>query len=150
MIIELNSKSNFFDLTASKESGVNRTYLLNPNFNNKLDKIVFVSNSLRINKGIIPFIEVKYCFGRRYKRIEIVFKESKTINICKITKISEFDKDYFGLLSIIKDMKSYNSTTDFDIKGVLIFMTDYDKRIVENFLLSQKIHFDHFKIKTVD
>ena len=47
-------------------------------------------------------------------------------------------------------MKSYNSTTDFDIKGVLIFMTDYDKRIVENFLLSQKIHFDHFKIKTVD
>jgi hypothetical protein len=149
MIIELNTKSNFLDLIAKKETGVNRSYLLNSNFNNKLDKIVFVSNYLITNRGIIPFIEVKYDFGRRNKRIEIVFTESTKISICKITKISEFDKDYFELLSLLNDMKNHNVLSNYKLNGVLIFMSEYNTDIVEAFLLKQEIHFEHMNIETL-
>ncbi len=149
MIIELNTKSNFLDLIAKKETGVNRSYLLNSNFNNKLDKIVFVSNYLKTNCGIIPFIEVKYDFGRRNKRIEIVFTESTKISICKITKISEFDKDYFELLSLLNDMQNHNVLSNYKLNGVLIFMSEYNTDIVEAFLLKQEIHFEHMNIETL-
>lgn len=149
MIIELNTKSNFLDLIAKKETGVNRSYLLNSNFNNKLDKIVFVSNYLKTNRGIIPFIEVKYDFGRRNKRIEIVFTESTKISICKITKISEFDKDYFELLSLLNDMQNHNVLSNYKLNGVLIFMSEYNTDIVEAFLLKQEIHFEHMNIETL-
>jgi hypothetical protein len=147
MIIELNTKSNFLDLIAKKDSGIKRSYLLNSNFNNKLDKIVFVSNLLKEKHGINPFIEVKYDFGRRNKRIEIVYTESLDIKICKITKISEFDKDYFELLSLLKDMKNQNEISNFKINGVLIFMSDYNTDIVETFLLNQEIYFHHMNIE---
>jgi hypothetical protein len=149
MIIVLNTKSNFLDLIAKKETGVNRSYLLNSNFNNKLDKIVFVSNYLKTNRGIIPFIEVKYDFGRRNKRIEIVFLESTKISICKITKINEFDKDYFELLSLINDMQNHNVISNYKLNGVLIFMSEYNTDIVEAFLLKQEIHFEHMNIETL-
>ena len=149
MIIELNTKSNFLDLIAKKETGVKRSYLLNSNFNNKLDKIVFVSNCLKTNRGIIPFIEVKYDFGRRNKRIEIVFIESTKISICKITKISEFDKDYFELLSLLNDMQNHNVLSNYKLNGVLIFMSEYNTDIVEAFLLKQEIHFEHMNIETL-
>lgn len=149
MIVELNTKSDLFDLANKKESGINRNYLVAVNFKNKLDKIVYTSNQL-INKcGIKPYIEVKYDFGRRNKRIEIVFIESSKISICKITNTSEFDKDYFELLSIIEDMKTKPILTKFEIKGVLFFTSSYNIETVESFLLNQKVHFEHLNIYNI-
>ena len=139
MIVELNTKSDLFDLANKKVSGIERNYLVSDNFRNKLDKIVYTSNKLINKRGIKPYIEVKYDFGRRNKRIEIVFIESYKISICKITNISEFDKDYFELLSLIEDMKTKPILADFEIKGVLFFTSLYNIETVESFTQSKSI-----------
>lgn len=149
MIVELNTKSDLFDLANKKVSGIERNYLVSDNFRNKLDKIVYTSNKLINKRGIKPYIEVKYDFGRRNKRIEIVFIESYKISICKITNTSEFDKDYFELLSLIEDMKTKPSLADFEIKGVLFFTSLYNIETVESFLLNQKVYFEHLNIDNI-
>lgn len=149
MIVELNTKSDLFDLANKKVSGIERNYLVSDNFRNKLDKIVYTSNKLINKRGIKPYIEVKYDFGRRNKRIEIVFIESYKISICKITNTSEFDKDYFELLSLIEDMKTKPTLADFEIKGVLFFTSLYNIETVESFLLNQKVYFEHLNIDNI-
>lgn len=149
MIVELNIKSDLFDLANKKVSGIERNYLVSDNFRNKLDKIVYTSNKLINKRGIKPYIEVKYDFGRRNKRIEIVFIESYKISICKITNTSEFDKDYFELLSLIEDMKTKPILADFEIKGVLFFTSLYNIETVESFLLNQKVYFEHLNIDNI-
>ncbi len=149
MIVELNTKSDLFDLANKKVSGIERNYLVSDNFRNKLDKIVYTSNKLINKRGIKPYIEVKYDFGRRNKRIEIVFIESYKISICKITNTSEFDKDYFELLSLIEDMKTKPILADFEIKGVLFFTSLYNIETVESFLLNQKVYFEHLNIDNI-
>ena len=149
MIVELNTKSDLFDLANKKVSGIERNYLVSDNFRNKLDKIVYTSNKLINKRGIKPYIEVKYDFGRRNKRIEIVFIESYKISICKITNISEFDKDYFELLSLIEDMKTKPILANFEIKGVLFFTSLYNIETVESFLLNQKVYFEHLNMDNI-
>jgi len=149
MIVELNTKSDLFDLANKKVSGIERNYLVSDNFRNKLDKIVYTSNKLINKRGIKPYIEVKYDFGRRNKRIEIVFIESYKISICKITNTSEFDKDYFELLSLIEDMKTKPILADFEIKGVLFFTSLYNIETVESFLLNQKVYFEHLNMDNI-
>lgn len=149
MIVELNTKSDLIDLVNKKESGIKRNYLVSVNFKNKLDKIVYTSNKLINKRGIEPYIEVKYDFGRRNKRIEIVFIESSEISICKITNTSEFDKDYFELLALIEDMKPKPVLSNFEIKGVLFFTSFYNFEAVESFLLNQKVYFEHLNIDNI-
>ena len=149
MIVELNTKSDLFDLANKKVSGIERNYLVSDNFRNKLDKIVYTSNKLINKRGIKPYIEVKYDFGRRNKRIEIVFIESYKISICKITNTSEFDKDYFELLSLIEDMKTKPILANFEIKGVLFFTSLYNIETVESFLLNQKVYFEHLNMDNI-
>lgn len=149
MIVELNTKSDLFDLANKEVSGIERNYLVSDIFRNKLDKIVYTSNKLINKRGIKPYIEVKYDFGRRNKRIEIVFIESSKISICKISNTSEFDKDYFELLSLIEDMKTKPILANFEIKGVLFFTSLYNIETVETFLLNQKVYFEHLSIDNI-
>jgi hypothetical protein len=147
MILNLNSKAELVDLINNNDSGVIRTYLVNASFRNKLDKIIFVSNKLISIRNVVPFIEVKYNFGRRNKRIEIVFKDKNELNLCKITNTNEFDKDYFDLLSVLTDInENYPNHT---LKGVLIFIDDYKKELVESFLRNQNLYFEHTNINEI-
>ena len=147
MTILLNSNSNIFDLIVKKDAGDNREYLLKPNSVEKLDNIVFVSNYLKNKMNITPNIMVKYEIGSRAKIIDIVFilmTEAKTvINICKITKFTKFDKDCFELLSIIDEMKRNDSLSNYNLKGLLYFTSEYDQKIVSDFFLHHKMDLYH-------
>ena len=147
MILNINSKAELVDLINNKESGVIRTYLVSESFRNKLDKIIFVSNKLLSIRKVCPFIEVKYDIGRRNKRLEIVYKIKDEYHLCKITKPNEFDKDYFDLVSVINDIE--NKYPNQKIKGILIFMNEYKKELVESFLRNQDIYFEHINITQI-
>ncbi|MBF6641673.1 hypothetical protein IVB69_09290 [Flavobacterium sp. J49] len=149
MIIELNTKSNFEDIALDKTNGVYRKYIINELSKNKLDKIVLTSHLFQSKQNKNPFIEVKYDFGRRNKRLEIVYKENLSITICKITNMSEFDKDCLELIAVIEDMKNKQVMMNFRINGTLIFMDNYNREIVETYLNNQNTHFNHVLISEI-
>lgn len=149
MIIELNTKSNFEDIVSNNTSGVNRKYLINEHSKNKIDKIILTSHLLQSKQNKNPFIEVKYDFGRRNKRLEIVYKENSSVTICKITNMSEFDKDCLELIAVIEDMQTKSVLENFRMNGLLVFMENYNKEIVESYLNNQKKHFKHILISEI-
>lgn len=149
MIIELNTKSNFEDIVSNNTSGVNRKYLINEHSKNKIDKIILTSHLLQSKQNKNPFIEVKYDFGRRNKRLEIVYKENSSVIICKITNMSEFDKDCLELIAVIEDMQTKSVLENFRMNGLLVFMEHYNKEIVESYLNNQKKHFKHILISEI-
>ncbi|WP_297515325.1 hypothetical protein [Flavobacterium sp.] len=149
MIIELNTKSNIEDIALDKKNGVYRKYIINEFSKNKLDKIVLTSHLFQSKQNKNPFIEVKYDFGRRNKRLEIVYKENSSITICKITNMSEFDKDCLELIAVIEDMKNKPVMMNFRINGTLVFMDNYNREIVENYLNNQNKHFNHVLISEI-
>ncbi|MBP8994175.1 MAG: hypothetical protein KBG30_10265 [Bacteroidales bacterium] len=149
MIIELNTKSNFEDIVLNNTSGVNRKYLINEHSKNKIDKIILTSHLLQSKQNINPFIEVKYNFGRRNKRLEIVYKENSFVTICKITNMSEFDKDCLELIAVIEDMKTKPVLENFSMNGLLVFMENYNKEIVESYVNNQNKHFKHILISEI-
>jgi hypothetical protein len=146
MIIEINTKSDFIKVVNDKPSGIPRKYLVTDIFKNKLEKIVFVASVLKKQESSNVFIEMKYPLGRRDKRIEIVTIENKVINICKIVKMNDFDESYFELLSIINDANNKQNTNGHTIKGVLIFLNEYNTEVLQKFMLNQDIQFQHFNI----
>lgn len=141
MIFELNTKSDLEELFQGNESGIIRKYILKDSFDNKLDKIVYASSELIEDFQIYPYIEVKYTFGRRNKRLDIVYCNSSEWTICKLTNETEFDKDYYDLITVIEDIKVKHQ--DITINGFLIFLSDYNEDIVEDFLKKQKVHLSH-------
>jgi len=149
MILELNTKSNFEDIVLNNSSGVNRKYLINENSKNKIDKIILTSHLLQSKQNKNPFIEVKYDFGRRNKRLEIVYKENFTVTICKITNMSEFDKDCLELIAVFEDMQTKPFLENFRMNGLLVFMENYNKEIVESYLNNQNKHFKHILISEI-
>ena len=149
MIITLNTKSDLISLLANKSSGTERQYIVTEVFKNKLDKIVFVANELNQKLKTNPNIEVKYSFGRREKRLEIVYNSKEALHICKITNMVEFDKDAIELEMIIKDTIIKKLIDVNRICGVLIFMGDYNIDVVSEFLSNSNMmisHFDTFNI----
>jgi hypothetical protein len=46
-------------------------------------------------------------------------------------------------------MQNQIELTNFNIKGILIFMTEYNTEMVETFLLTQEIYFDHMNIEKI-
>lgn len=149
MITELNTKSNFEDIVLNNTSGVNRKYLINEPSKNKIDKIILTSHLLQSKQNKNPFIEVKYDFGRRNKRLEIVYKENSSVTICKITNMSEFDKDCLELIAVIEDMQTKPVLENFRMNGLLVFMENYNKEIVESYLNNQNKHFKHILISEI-
>ncbi|MBS1578316.1 MAG: hypothetical protein JST29_01595 [Bacteroidetes bacterium] len=144
MIITLNTKSDLISFLENKLSGTQRQYLISDEFKNKLNKIVYVANELNQKLKVNPIIEVKYSFGRREKRLEIVYNSKGIFHICKITNMTEFDKDAIELEMIIRDLTTKKLIAENLICGVLLFYGDYNIEIVSDFLTNSKMMISHF------
>lgn len=146
MIVNIKTKCELIDVFNSTNSCTDRQYLISNVFKNKIDKIVYVASVLKSDLGCEPYIEVKYDFGRRPKRIEIVYKNQNSFYLCKITKFSEFDKDALELNAILQDIINNNTIKNFQLFGLLVFMSDYNEDIVLNFIETQGLLLQHKKI----
>jgi hypothetical protein len=149
MTVQLNTKANILEIVKDESSGILRTYLLSNNFKNKLEKIVFVANTIKEKICSNIFIEVKYPLGRRDKRIEIVSIDNSRVTLYKIVKMNDFDESYFELLSVIDDMEKQLQRVDFQINGCLVFMEEYNRDIIENFISNQGKIVSHFNIRNL-
>jgi hypothetical protein len=150
MIITLNTKSDLISFLEKKASGTERQYLVSEVFKNKLDKIVFVAAQLIKQFNAIPLIEVKYKFGRREKRLEIVYTSNDILHVCKITNMTEFDKDVLELDMVIKDTITNNLIDEDSIKGVILFLGDYNIDIVNGFLTNGNMVFSHYNVLNIN
>ena len=65
------------------------------------------------------FFKVKFPYGRRIKRIELVSKFKNNFNIYKISNKSNIDKDIFELDEIISLIKEKYNATEFIFEGFI-------------------------------
>lgn len=146
MTIKLSTKNNLIDLVFGRDSGLYRTYILDSTTNNKLDKIVYSAAKIIEKLCCEISIEVKYQYGRRSKRLEIVYLDGNCYNLCKLTTFNKFDKDALELRSVVEDIRLNDSFKKKDFNGVLIFDDKYNQVIVESFLKLNAPGFRHIDI----
>jgi len=118
-IINLNVKSRLNDIVSGISGGVVRQYIKVDDPQNKNEKIIFFSAQFVKNK-IDVFIEVKYKYLRRDKRIEIVTLKDNLISLYKISKTQTLDKDAIEIDQILTNIKLEYKNSNFKFIGNLI------------------------------
>jgi hypothetical protein len=103
-IIKFLVKGSFESIVNNSFDGVERRYL--PDNKNMLLKTALLFNK-KIKCDL--FLETKYPFGFREKRIEIILRNGNQLFIVKIVRnLSSLDKEALVLDNIISDIKKYN------------------------------------------
>ena len=76
-------------------------------------------------------LEVKYPFGKRNKRIEVVSIRENIITLFKISKTEKFDKDILEMESLINNLKI---NSDYTINGIVLLNQEADANMIDSFL----------------
>lgn len=135
-IIKLNVGSNIIDISQSLDSGTSREYIdLGIKSKKQSDLIISLAGKLSESNYEFVGIESKYMFGKRNKRLEIVFKDEKTIHVIKISKQKKFDKDAIDLDNLITDIINKYKIS---IKGIILLTDDFDSKVVNDYSNSMK------------
>ena len=144
MIINLNCNNEVSNIISNKPGGVYRDFVLESNPVKKNELIVYASNFLSLKFNTDIFLESKINLGRRNKRIEILLKENNHITFYKITSISNFDQHCLELIDIMTEISKDYNTNNF--RSILIFFTDINKKVVENYLSKFNGKVDYIQI----
>ena len=91
------------------------------------------------------FLSVKFPYGSRPKRIEMVFKIDKFIVLCKFTNSKRIDEAALELQTIISSAKG--NANDKLYKGLVIYPNNNQKAITDKFATDQlpDIRFEDIK-----
>lgn len=129
--IKLVSNSDLGSLIEGLQNGIESEFLLNQNPSTHKEKIIFLADILLNRVGTLG-LEVKYLYGRRNKRFELVFRHKKIVYICKLSSFSKFDQDGLELDTVISDIKE-NSDLTANFRGIVILEGLFDQSILDNF-----------------
>ncbi len=130
-IIKLNVGSNLIDVSQNLDSGSIREYIDSGNASKKQnDLIITLAGILSESNYDFVGIECKYLFGKRDKRLEVVFKYDNIIYIVKISKQKKFDKDAIELDNIISDISQKHNIS---IKGFVLLIDEFNNDIIESY-----------------
>lgn len=142
--VKLHTKSDLLSILKSNPNGVIRNYLLNIYPSSKPEKIVYLSNALVDLFTTNVFIEVKYPYSLRVKRIEICFLRNNNLYLCKISNSKEFDKDAIEMDYLISDIvKNLDIAAD-KIFGLIFIEGDFKITILSPFKKKLKNNFLFF------
>lgn len=135
-IIKLNVRSNLIDVSKNIDSGNIREYIDLGNASKKQnDLIITLAGVLSESNYDFVGIECKYLFGKRDKRLEVVFKYDNIIHIVKISKQKKFDKDAIELDNIISDISQKHNLS---IKGFVLLTDEFNNDIIESYSKSMQ------------
>lgn len=149
-IIKLNVGSNLIDVSQNLDSGSIREYIDYGNTSKKQnDLIISLAGILSESNYDFVGIECKYLFGKRDKRLEVVFKYDNIIYIVKISKQKKFDKDAIELDNIISDISQKHNIS---IKGFVLLIDEFHNDIIESYSKSMQnsiafLSYNQFKEK---
>jgi hypothetical protein len=130
-IIKLNVGSNLIDVSQNLDSGSIREYIDSGNASKKQnDLIITLAGILSESNYDFVGIECKYLFGKRDKRLEVIFKYDNIIYIVKISKQKKFDKDAIELDNIISDISQKHNIS---IKGFVLLIDEFNNDIIESY-----------------
>ena len=145
-IVVINTGADVIKILNGYKSGKFREYIL-PNISSNRQSDLIISLSHHLNKYSFDFIGIycKYNYGKRNKRLEIVYYNNNKITIIKISKKRKFDKDAIELDNIITDIISRTNQT---VIGLLLISDHYKKIIMNSFTVSlkNKIYIKDYKI----
>ena len=145
-IVVINTGADVIKILNGYKSGKFREYIL-PNISSNRQSDLIISLSHHLNKYSFDFIGIycKYNYGKRNKRLEIVYCNNNIITIIKISKQKKFDKDAIELDNIITDITSRNDQV---VIGLLLISDHYQEIIMNNFALKleNKIYIKDYKI----
>jgi len=143
---KFNFNSTLSSIVKSEPDGSLRDCLIDYNTPNKAQQLV--NHAYDIEKSIKNkvFLYVKYPFGSRPKRIEIVLRIGKFIVLCKFTNSKRVDEAALELQSIISNVKT--STQEYIFKGLVIYHQNGQKVISDLFATVKlpDIKFEDIKI----
>ncbi len=149
-IIKLNVGSNLIDVSQNLDSGSIREYIDSGNASKKQnDLIITLAGILSESNYDFVGIECKYLFGKRDKRLEVVFKYDNIIYIVKISKQKKFDKDAIELDNIISDISQKHNIS---IKGFVLLIDEFNNDIIASYSNSMQnsiafLSYNQFKEK---
>lgn len=130
-IVKLNVGSKLIDVLQNIDTGNIREYIDLGNVSKKQDDLIITLAAL-LSESNYRFvgIQCKYLFGKRDKRLDVVFSYNNTIHIIKISKQKKFDKDAIELDNIIFDIsQKYNIF----IKGFILLIDEFNNDIIESY-----------------
>ncbi len=141
-IVLLNAKSSFKYIVYHKKTGFENKNIKLSNSNKKNELIIRVASNFK-EHGVEVFIEVKYPFGMRNKRLEIVSRNQKIIKIYKISKTNFFDKDALEIDQVLTEIKNEFNDSGKEFIGVLLFEQLPQNKVIEYVkkILSNKVDF---------
>ena len=99
-IIDINTNSTLDSIIKNKSDGIVKKFLLDSDIKLKNQEILTFYKYIEVNNFEF-FFKVKFPYGRRIKRIELVSKFKNNFCIYKISNKSNIDKDIFELDEII-------------------------------------------------
>ena len=117
-IIDINTNSTLDSIIKNKSDGIVKKYLLDSDIKLKNQEILTFYKYIEVNNFEF-FFKVKFPYGRRIKRIELVSKFKNNFYIYKISNKSNIDKDIFELDEIISLIKEKYNATKFIFEGFI-------------------------------
>ena len=145
-IVAINTGADVIEILKGNESGKDREYIL-PDISSHKQSDLIISLAHHLKKYRFDFIgiECKYNYGKRNKRLEIVYCNNNKITIIKISKQKKFDKDAIELDNIVTDIISRNNQV---VIGLLLISDNYQEIIMNSFAmkLKNKVYIKNYKI----
>lgn len=130
-IFTINCNSSLKSIINNEEDGLYKNFLINPNSETKENKILSFSQKISESNNK-TFLKVKFCYGRRDKRIEVVKKSNELINLYKISSEKKLDRDAFELDEIIDVAKDRYMSQKIDFVGILVLKILPDNSILQS------------------
>ncbi len=128
---KFNFNSSLESIANNSPNGTDRECLIDHEDPNKEQQLINYAYSLKniINTEI--FLSVKFPYGSRPKRIEIVFFFEKFLVLSKLTNSKKLDQASLELQSLITSTKGLNN--GFPIKGLVFYLNEVEKAITDKF-----------------
>lgn len=128
---EFNFNSTLESLVNNFPNGINRECLIDYEDANKDQQLINHAYTLKkiLNNDI--FLSVKFPYGSRPKRIEIVFFFEGFLVLTKLTSSKKIDQASLELQSIITSAKSLNNPVP--IKGLVFYFSKVEKAVTDKF-----------------
>jgi hypothetical protein len=149
---KFNFNSTLESIIQNKPDGVTRECLIDYENSDKDQQLINYSYDIENSINVKVFLSVKFPYGSRPKRIELVFFHQNFISICKFSNTKSVDQSSLELQSIISNYKSTTSNNKLLI-GVIFFPKSNSKVMTKEFALNHlpDIHFADIKtIKSGD
>lgn len=120
-IITLNTKANIEEIAAGIQSGVERSYILHTRPKSKLDRLIQLAANIADTKKARCFIEVKFTYGLRAKRLDVISIYEDKIIVYKLSKTINMDKDALELDLVLTSIKNIMIGASYECTGCLVF-----------------------------